>query len=187
LLRTQRKVVPPRTSAGTARRETAPDEPLPLLADPLDAADEAGEALPPLLPRGEEQDGEGDDEPADELQVPSAPASALAKLDSASEVREPEPAANGRAVVRYLASTVADFCNDPAVQASEGWRVRIALNEELLPSTLLHLSLSLHWLLLRFECGDERSKAAISAHREALQSALEEVVAPRREVSIDID
>lgn len=111
----------------------------------------------------------------------------LPELPGACEVGAVQVDAPGASVVRYLAATVADFCNHPAVHAGDGWTVRLVLNENILPSTTLHLSLSLHWLLLRFDCGDAQSKGVISAHCSTLQSALEDAVSPRRDVSIDID
>lgn len=121
----------------------------------------------------------------DEPQPVDAPPSR--EPGGADEVDALEADPRERAIVRYLAATVADFCNDPDVHAGDGWTVRLLLNDTILPSTTLHLSLSLHWLLLRFECGDAQSKELINAHRDALQHALEEAVSPRREVSIDLD
>ena len=111
----------------------------------------------------------------------------LPEPPGACEVGAVQVDAPGASVVRYLAATVADFCNHPAVHAGDGWTVRLVLNENILPSTTLHLSLSLHWLLLRFDCGDAQSKEVISAHCSALRSVLEDAVSPRRDVSIDID
>lgn len=93
----------------------------------------------------------------------------------------------GHLITKYVAATVSNFCNDPAVQDGDGWTVRLALNEAILPSTTVHLSLSLHWLLLRFDCGEARSRQVIAQHRGTLQIALEEAIVPRREVSIDFD
>ena len=111
----------------------------------------------------------------------------LPALPGASAVDAAQAAAPGNGIVRYLAATVTEFCNDPAVHAGDGWTVRLVLDENILPSTTLHLSLSLHWLLLRFHCVDAQSKEVISAHLGTLQGALEEAVAPRRDVSIDFD
>lgn len=202
LLRAQRRSVPTRSGAAAGRPETALAEPQfePPAADTLLDATEAG--LPQLLRAGAAQGDPGGDpdghpaghpagdptndiEPADDLRLSALPA-------APAPTATPEAAAlqadvNGGAVVRYLASTVVDFCNDPAVQDGDGWSVRMSLNETVLPSTTLHLSLSRHWLLLRFECDDLGAKRAVSLHREALQVALEQAVSPRREVSIDID
>ena len=135
---------------------------------------------------GHETGGATDSDPGpgadrfDRAQAATAP-------PGASEVDAAQAAAPGNGIVRYLAATVTEFCNDPAVHAGDGWTVRLVLDENILPSTTLHLSLSLHWLLLRFDCGDAQSKEVISAHLGTLQGALQEAVVPRRDVLIDFD
>ena len=191
LLRAQRRSMPTRPGAAAGRPESALTEPLfePAAADDLPEAVEAGLPVPPPVRDGADQGGQdnpgGDVEPADEMPLSALPP--VPAPTATPEVAALEPDVNGGAIVRYLASTVADFCNDPAVQEGDGWSVRMALNETVLPSTTLHLRLSHHWLLLRFECDDQGAKRAVSLHREALHLALEEAVTPRREVSIDID
>lgn len=88
------------------------------------------------------------------------------------------------ALVQYLADTVACFCNDPAVSCSEGWQVSMPLNARILVGTTLHLSLSPHWCLLRFDTADEKSLALISKEETSLRDMLEESLRPRREVGI---
>ncbi len=155
------------------------------IADAITAIDAQGDAT------GHETGGATDSDPGpgadrfDRAQAATAPP--LPTPHGASAVDVTPPAAPGNAIVRYLAATVTEFCNDPAVHAGDGWTVRLVLDEQILPSTTLHLSLSLHWLLLRFDCGDAQAKEVISAHLDTLQGALEEAVAPRRDVSIDFD
>jgi type III secretion control protein HpaP len=90
-------------------------------------------------------------------------------------------------LVDYIAATVTRFCNDSAVRDGDGWQVRIALRPDVLPATTLHLSLSPHWLLLRFESSDERSRHLLSSHRETLEASLDAALVPRRGVSITCD
>ena len=186
LLRTQQRSVTNRPSTGAARSDATQAEPLSLLADPHDGADEALAASPPVQARAATEDDSGaDDGQPDGLHSLTSPASH--QSDGAPEIDALEASPHSLALVAYLASTVTEFCNNPDVHTGDGWNVRMTLNENFLPSTTLHLSLSLHWLLLRFECGDARAKAVIAVHRGALQSALEDAVSPRREVSIDCD
>jgi type III secretion control protein HpaP len=105
----------------------------------------------------------------------------------ASDITALQADPRGHHIVNYVAATVSNFCNDPAVRSSDGWAVRLALNSTILPATTLHLRLSLHWLLLRFDCGDAQSRQVIALHHGTLQSALEDALVPRREVSIDLD
>jgi len=93
----------------------------------------------------------------------------------------------GRAVVARIADTVTSFCNDPAVVANEDWQVRMELHPDVLPATTLGLIVSPHLLSLRFEARDERSKLLISRHQSELTRRLENSLATRREISIDID
>lgn len=123
-----------------------------------------------------------------DFQTPTEPQSSdpLEPLDI-KEIDAVQADRRGHLITKYVAATVSNFCNDPAVQDGDGWTVRLALNEAILPSTTVHLSLSLHWLLLRFDCGEARSRQVIAQHRGTLQIALEEAIVPRREVSIDFD
>ena len=90
-------------------------------------------------------------------------------------------------VVRYLGDTVAAFCNEPAVSDGEGWEVRMPLRQDVLPATTLQLVISAHWLQLRFEVHDVRSRDLICTHRDALALALERQLRRSREISITID
>jgi Type III secretion protein (HpaP) len=92
-----------------------------------------------------------------------------------------------QAIAQYLARTVLDFCNDSAVRSGDGWQVSLPLRRDLLNATTLHLSLSPHWLLLRFATHDERTRRLLLMHQTSLQSMLDEALEPRREVSISFD
>lgn len=109
------------------------------------------------------------------------------KPGNASEIEAAQADPNGRLIIDYVAATISNFCNDKDVQATDGWTVRLLLDESILASTTVHLSLSLHWIVLRFDCGDAQSRQVIAQHCGALQTALEEAIVPRREVSIDLD
>jgi Type III secretion protein (HpaP) len=115
------------------------------------------------------------------VQLPSS------KPRDASEIEAAQADPRGHLIVNYVAATISNFCNDKDVQATDGWTVRLLLDESILTATTVYLSLSLHWLLLRFDCGDPESRQVIAQHRGTLQTALEEAIVPRREVSIDID
>lgn len=93
----------------------------------------------------------------------------------------------GPAIARYLAHTVAGFCNDPAMQGTEGWQVSMPLRDDLLAATTLHLHLSPHWLLLRFDTHDEGARHLILQHQDSLQHLLDEALAPRRDIAITFD
>jgi hypothetical protein len=88
------------------------------------------------------------------------------------------------AVAKYLADTVIGFCNDPAVSHSEGWQVSMPLHAKVLSGTTLHLSLSQHCCLLRFDTIDEKSRDLIFKEEKSLKTILEEALRPRRDVSI---
>lgn len=90
-------------------------------------------------------------------------------------------------VVAAIAQTISRFCNDRAVDDSEGWQVRMPLRPDVLPDTTLALSVSSYWLQLRFETTDSKSRDLLFAHRDALATALEESLNRRREVAITID
>jgi hypothetical protein len=148
-------------------------------------------------PEGDEGSGDGDgDGGGDELAAPAGEtgmaagavaAGVLLGGAAAAAGAEIRIDARGLAVVDYLAATVTGFCNAPGVSSSDGWRVRIDLNADILPATTLHLNLSPHWLLLRFECADAHAKSLVCTHQNRLVTALDNALSPRRDISIDID
>jgi hypothetical protein len=90
-------------------------------------------------------------------------------------------------VVAAIAQTIARFCNESAVDDSEGWQVRMPLRPDVLPDTTLALSVSSYWLQLRFETSDSKARDLLFAHRDALAATLEESLNRRRDVAISID
>ncbi len=104
-----------------------------------------------------------------------------------SATEDPDDAAAGRALVAYVSGRVAAFCNNPAVREADGWHIRIELSDSILASTTLHLKLTLHWLILRFECRDALARRLVLAHGPSLKEALEGLVSPRRDISLDVD
>lgn len=72
-----------------------------------------------------------------------------------------------------LARTIAAFCNDPAVKSSQNWRVQMELRPDVVIDTTLHLTLSPHWLQLRFHARDRSSHDLLFEAREDLIGTLE--------------
>jgi type III secretion control protein HpaP len=98
-----------------------------------------------------------------------------------------DTAAADNAIARYLAQTVVGFCNDHAVGDGDGWQVSMRLRSDLLAATTLHLSLSVHWLQLRFDSKDERARGLVLRHQDSLHTLLDEALVPRRDIAITID
>ena len=86
-----------------------------------------------------------------------------------------------------VAQTIAGFCNERAVDDSEGWNVRMPLRPDLLEDTTLELAISSYWLQLRFLTADARSRRLISQHQDALRGLLRRLLKRQREISIAID
>ena len=119
--------------------------------------------------------------PTPDMLEPLLPAAARAVRLGGSSLEQAHP------LVASIALTVSRFCNEPAVDDSEGWRVRIPLRPEVLPDTTLELSVSSWWLQLRFETTDRNARDLLFAHREALARMLEIELRRKREVAISID
>lgn len=90
-------------------------------------------------------------------------------------------------VALALARTISQFCNEPAVDDSEGWHVRMPLRADVLPETTLDLSISSYWLQLRFETTSVASRELVLTHRAALVTLLESNLNRRREIAISVD
>ena len=90
-------------------------------------------------------------------------------------------------LVAAIAQTISRFCNERAVDDSEGWQVRMPLRPDVLADTTLTLSVSSCWLQLRFETADSKARDLLFAHRDALAATLEESLNRRRDVAISID
>jgi hypothetical protein len=196
--------------ADLLRRRAAPAAPRPVrplqpLLAQLDAA--ADDRVPGVMPLGGDEDptaslcnatahdassqallatrGDGLSHHAGPLLLDMAPDGAAAAAANAKSIGD-SPAAD-HAIAQYLARTVIDFCNDRAVQGGDGWQVSMPLRADLLNATTLHLSLSRHWLLLRFVSHDERSRRLVLMHQKSLQTMLQETLEPCREVAITFD
>ena len=90
-------------------------------------------------------------------------------------------------LVASIAQTVARFCNEPAVDQSEGWSVRMPLREDVLPSTTLDLSVSSCWLQLRFEPSSDAARDLLYLHRAALTDLLTTALNRQRDIVISIE
>ena len=154
---------------GSHRAERATDEVVPTAVDVFECSAplEKSAVLGPVhsFPLGEEA-------------LPLHAALALLEADAAEQ---------GRTLIAHLTTTVTDFCNNPAVRESEAWHISISMNDRILAATTLHMKLTLHWLILRFECRSEQAKHLILKHKASLSESLEAIVSPRRDISIDVD
>jgi Type III secretion protein (HpaP) len=194
----------PRFSDLMKRRPAVPPAPTPTSTHPdrddADGIDEAFDALGDGQTDPTERDGRHDAGASAEALLALLPGEPDAvgiepptpdRVGAAAAVEAARPAPLGDPLdlrmVEYIATTVTRFCNDSAVRDGDGWQIRIALRADVLPATTLHLSLSPHWLLLRFETADERSRHLLSSHRETLESSLDKALVPRRDVSITCD
>jgi hypothetical protein len=92
-----------------------------------------------------------------------------------------------RKAAENIATSVVRFCNESTEQASEGLQVSIALREDVMPGTTLNLTLSRHWLLLRFDCVNLQSRQLLSKHQQLLEASIDRALVPRREVSITME
>lgn len=83
-----------------------------------------------------------------------------------------------------MASLVDQLCSraDPAFKS---WTATLRMDPAILPETQLRLSLSPHWLSLRFITDSAAATSLVSSHRTELQSLLER--APNLPHGIDID
>jgi len=160
-------------------------DPEPSSSQPVDAefAISAEPEYATAVAREPEPEQHAEPEWADEL-VPS-PELLQPLLHGAARVAR--VAAPTHPVVAAIAQTIARFCNESAVDDSEGWQVRMPLRPDVLPDTTLALSLSSYWLQLRFETTDSRARDLLFAHRDALAATLEESLNRRRDVAISID
>jgi hypothetical protein len=180
------------------RRPTEPEDGMP----PRDGA-----TLEPIEALEQQPRQDGADEPVDEdeaagrdweaawpapepVVVPAPPDLVPTDLAAGGAARAAQAQAAQLAAppqVMRLADTVAHFCNDRAATAGDSWQVQIELRPDLLPATNLLLSLSPHWLCLRFDIRDDGARQLVFAHRQALAEQLEDTLVRRREISITFD
>ena len=177
-------------------------------AAPVDAeSDEPLAAWPVVAPRrhpGAEDgastgsEGEGDPPPAidgvaarreDSLDWVDALAPTPAMIETM--LRAPAVACTRRVgtaqahpLVASIAQTVARFCNESAVDNSEGWSVRMPLRDDVLPSTTLDLTVSSCWLQLRFETSSDSARDLLFLHRAALSDLLATALNRQRDIAI---
>nr|WP_264159013.1 type III secretion system protein SctP [Burkholderia vietnamiensis] len=72
-----------------------------------------------------------------------------------------------------LSREIAAFCGDPAVAAGGQWEAHVVLNDRILASTELHVSLSHFDLQLRFDTQDREARQLLLAHSVALEQELD--------------
>lgn len=140
-----------------------------------------------------DDDEDGQPEP-DEAQAPEDDADAWAVPSPEtleSLLAQAVPATSDRRQappqIRSLASTIAGFCNERAVSDSEGWNVRIQLRPDVVADTTLDLTVSAHWLQLRFHAGQPASRRLLYENETSLREQLSQCLDRSREIAIDID
>jgi hypothetical protein len=106
----------------------------------------------------------------------------LADAIPAVDDRDPPPA-----LLASIAQTIAGFCNQRAVDDSEGWTVRMPLRPDVLEDTTLELTISSYWLQLRFLTPSTSTRQLISRHQDALRSLLSGLLNRQRDIAIVID
>ena len=127
------------------------------------------------------------DPPTTERAPDAPPSDEIAVLDpaqvaAAAAIEEP-----WRQVMRDVSAAISSFCNDRAVGNSDGWQVQMELRPDVIADTTLNLSLSPHWLVLRFHARNEVSQDLLSKGQQDLVSSLENSLVRKREISISFD
>lgn len=188
LLRLRRGAAPP--------ADVQADEPLPLVAprqqgsDDSDASDSEGEGDPrAAIDAAHAIDARHDDSLDWVDALAPTPAMIETMLQAPGAVGGPRRvgAAPPHPLVASIAQTVARFCNEPQVDDSEGWRVRMPLRDDVLPSTVLDLGISSCWLQLRFETSSDIARDLLLLHRAALSDLLATALNRQRDIAITID
>nr|WP_297354593.1 type III secretion HpaP family protein [uncultured Caldimonas sp.] len=84
-----------------------------------------------------------------------------------------------------LVRVIVTLCvnTDPAIEA---WSVVVPLNEQVLPQTELHLTLSRQALSLRFHTQSPQSLQLLSMHRPSLAAMLQQALRGDRTIDIDL-
>lgn len=153
---------------------------LPLEPDDLAVMPDDVVPLPPTTPAAPREDEADPTDATESLvfePVPTAVAAAPSLLSDG----------DCRAAMREVALTICGFCNDPAVNNGDLWQVQMALRADVVPDTTLHLSLSPHWLTLRFHTEDPAALDLLSRGREALLQVLETTLARKRDIAITFE
>jgi hypothetical protein len=174
----RRRPAAPQAHAG-ASSSVAPHA-SPVAAIGADEGHEQGESSPDDPPR---QEDPGVPDWASALMPTSASLGPLL-VDAIPALDDGAPPPS---LLASVAQTIAGFCNERAVDDSEGWSVRMPLRPDLLEDTTLELAISSYWLQLRFLTADARSRRLISQHQDALRCLLMGLLKRQREISIAID
>jgi type III secretion control protein HpaP len=128
--------------------------------------------------------------------APPVQAAAPAGMDWSLQTSAPDPRtappANGFSVGEQadnwdaeLVRVIVTLCvnTDPAIEA---WSVVVPLNEQMLPQTELHLTLSRQSLSLRFHTQAPMSMRLLSLHRPTLAAMLQQALPGDRTIDIDL-
>lgn len=184
-----------RTLAGQSPRRAEPaalstSPPSPPLAQARPSA------AAPVLPRQVEEALACDDEPAPVEQAAAAAAMEPRELPAAQLPPEDDApaalAADGPAAVsleqdpwpQQMAETIASLCAR-AAPSFVNWTVTLPMDPQVLPETDLRLSLSQHWLSLRFITQSPQSHHLVCRYRQGLLEQLERL--PNLPHGIDIE
>ena len=148
-----------------AAREKAPEGPLlgvlPTLRDPTRRTKER------------EKDQVRHEAPVEFVPTPQVVAPAAVRLEQ-----------SWSQMAREVGRTIAAFCNAPAVNNSEGWGVQMELRPDVIADTTLHLTLSPHWLTLRFNARDPESHELLFNAQQDISEILESSLSRKREIAI---
>lgn len=181
--RFQRSLGPARRAEPEPRREAEPES-APVAAprgtaasEPARGAERRPHSMPvqaavPVVEATEEADG-----------ASSAPADAPPPLAWLSQGDAAPPAATGWDVT--LVNTISTLCRhtDPSLQ---GFSVTVPLNAEVLPHTELRLTLSAHYLQVRFRTESTRSHELVLKHLPNLRALLVETLGEARHIDIEV-
>ncbi|MCA8023430.1 type III secretion system protein SctP [Burkholderia metallica] len=83
---------------------------------------------------------------------------------------------NHLGLLSALSREIAEFCSDPAVAAGGQWEAHVVLNDRVLASTELHVSLSYFELQLRFDTQNSEARQLLLAHSIALERELDSML-----------
>lgn len=83
---------------------------------------------------------------------------------------------NHLGLLDILSREIATFCSDPAIANSGHWEVHVTLNDQILASTELHVSLSYFDLQLRFDTQDREARQLLLTHSVALEYELSTIL-----------
>ncbi|AEG94074.1 conserved hypothetical protein [Ramlibacter tataouinensis TTB310] len=169
LLRQRRPAPAAQADATTGQVGEAAQEPPPTNAEPAPQRERPPAGRAPARSRPH-------DDP------PPAPEPAAAVQDAALHPDEP-----WRRMARDVAATIAAFCNEPAVANSEGWQVQMELRPDVVADTTLCVTLSPHWLTLRFHARDASAHDLLFRGQQELADILKALLVRNRDVAISFE